>query len=148
MGRYYYMNDLNWDNNWDNKFVTTTNQNLERLMKNIDINYSKTKKKINKTYVPNHLRIKKRIFNNPATIVYWMDGTKTIVKCMDEDTYDRDVGLAMCICKKILGENYRSYFRNQVRYTKEEINAEVNKLKNEEEKQNLREQLESYNKSL
>lgn len=147
MSRYYYMNDDN------NNYVTTNNNSnneaLENLLDKLELNitYNKKKQK-NKPYIPKQLRIKKRIFNNPATIVYWEDGTKTIVKCMNEDTYDRDVGLAMCICKKVLGTNYRSYFRNQVKYTKEEINAEVNKLKNEEEKQNLREQLESYNKSL
>lgn len=46
------------------------------------------------------LRIKKVIFNNPATIVYWSDGTKTVVKCGDNDTFDPEKGLAMAISKK------------------------------------------------
>lgn len=45
-------------------------------------------------------KIKNVIFNNPATIIYWDDGTKTVVKCMDEDTYAPDVGIAMCVMKK------------------------------------------------
>ena len=32
--------------------------------------------------------IKKVIYNNPATIICWEDGTKTVVKCSEGDTYD------------------------------------------------------------
>lgn len=49
------------------------------------------------------LEIKNVIFNNPATIVFWKDGTKTVVKCQEEDTYDPEKGLAMAITKKALG---------------------------------------------
>jgi len=31
------------------------------------------------------LEIKKVIFKNPATIVFWADGTKTVVKAKNED---------------------------------------------------------------
>ena len=53
----------------------------------------------------NYLEIKKVIFNNPATIVYWSDGTKTVVKCQDGDTFDKEKGLAIAICKGFLGTN-------------------------------------------
>lgn len=43
--------------------------------------------------------IKKVIFNDPATIVFWADGTKTVVKCGNGDTYDPEKGLAMAIAK-------------------------------------------------
>ena len=33
--------------------------------------------------------IKEVIFNDPATIVYWEDGTKTVVKCHNE-TFDEE----------------------------------------------------------
>lgn len=49
--------------------------------------------------------IKKVIFNGPATIVFWDDGTKTIVKCSKNDSYDREKGLAMAIAKYCLGNN-------------------------------------------
>lgn len=52
--------------------------------------------------------IKKVIFNNPATIVYWIDGTKTVVKCGNED-FDPEKGLAMAISKKALG-NQGDYY--------------------------------------
>lgn len=52
--------------------------------------------------------IKKVIFNDPATIVIWKDGSKTIVKAQDE-AFDPEKGLAMAISKKALGNNGR-YF--------------------------------------
>lgn len=51
------------------------------------------------------LRIKNVIFNDPATIVFWFDGTKTVVKCQPGDTFDPEKGLAMAICKKLVGTN-------------------------------------------
>lgn len=60
--------------------------------------------------------IEKVLFQNPATIVFWSDGTKTVVNCMDNvetkkkivdgkeviirkprkcDTYSKEAGLAM-----------------------------------------------------
>lgn len=53
-----------------------------------------------KTLVP---AIKNVIFNDPATIVFWVDGTKTVVKAKDGDIFDPEKGLAMAISKKALG---------------------------------------------
>lgn len=52
------------------------------------------------------------IFNNPATIIIWADGTKTVVKCKGED-YDQEKGFAMAIAKKALGNlgNYYETFK-------------------------------------
>lgn len=47
--------------------------------------------------------IEKVIYNDPATIVFWADGTKTVVKCGEEDVYDYQTGLLMCIAKKVYG---------------------------------------------
>ena len=47
--------------------------------------------------------IKRVIFNDPATIVLWADGTKTVVKCAKDETFDPEKGLAMAIAKKALG---------------------------------------------
>ena len=56
--------------------------------------------------------IKKVIFNNPATIVFWEDGTKTVVKAKGED-YDPEKGLAMAIAKNAFGNegNYYNEFK-------------------------------------
>lgn len=47
--------------------------------------------------------VKKVIFNDPATIVYWKDGTKTVVKCQDGDDFDPEKGFAMAFLKKCWG---------------------------------------------
>lgn len=61
----------------------------------------------------NTMTIKKVYFNDPATIVLWKDGTKTIVKCGNKDAYDPEKGLAMAIAKKALGNdgNYYEVFK-------------------------------------
>lgn len=64
--------------------------------------------------------IKKIIFNNPATIVYWEDGTKTIVKCGSGDTWDKEKGLAMCFVKKLLG-NKGNFNEKIKKYVKEDV---------------------------
>lgn len=56
-----------------------------------------------------NLEIKKVLYKNPATIIYWSDGSKTVVKCQREDTYDPEKGLAMAILKKIKGNTGRYY---------------------------------------
>ena len=57
--------------------------------------------------------VKKVIFNPPATIVLWGDGTKTVVKCQGNDEYCPEHGLAMCICKKFFGNkgNFNEVFK-------------------------------------
>ena len=58
------------------------------------------------------MMIKNVIFNNPATIVFWSDGSKTVVKSYLDD-YDPEKGLAMAIAKKALGNegNYYNVFK-------------------------------------
>lgn len=56
------------------------------------------------------------IFNDPATIVFWLDGSKTVVKCQPGDTFSKELGLAMAICKKVYGNkgNYNDVFKKWV----------------------------------
>lgn len=56
------------------------------------------------------------IFNEPATIVIWSDGTKTVVKAQNGETFDREKGLAMAICKKAFGNkgNYNEVFKKWI----------------------------------
>lgn len=53
--------------------------------------------------------IKEVMFNNPATIVFWSDDTKTVVKAKDGEQFDKEKGLAMAISKKFLGNKYEYY---------------------------------------
>lgn len=46
---------------------------------------------------------KKIIFNNPVTVIYWTDGSKTTVKCHDEDKFDPEKGLCMALLKRLSG---------------------------------------------
>lgn len=56
--------------------------------------------------------IKKVIFNDPATIILWKDGTKTVVQTQGED-FDPEKGIAIAIAKKALGNqgNYYDTFK-------------------------------------
>lgn len=54
-----------------------------------------------------NVSIRKVIFNDPATIVLWSDGTKTVVKCGPDDIFDKEKGLAMAIVKKMTGNDSR-----------------------------------------
>lgn len=70
---------------------------------------------INNVYGVNrkkHDEIKRVIFSDPATVVIWEDGTKTVVRC-DSEAYDPEKGLAMALAKKFLGNkgNYYDTFK-------------------------------------
>lgn len=57
------------------------------------------------------LRIKKVIFNKPATIILWEDGTKTVVKCQPGDRYDKEKGFAFALMKKIYGSGFNDVIK-------------------------------------
>ena len=59
------------------------------------------------------VKIKDVIFSDPATVVFWSDGTKTVVKTRGGEKYDKEKGLAMAIIKKITGNvgNYYNIFK-------------------------------------
>lgn len=56
------------------------------------------------------LSIANVIFSPPATIVFWSDKTKTVVKCDPKEEYDPEKGLAMAISKKTIGDNKGNYY--------------------------------------
>lgn len=47
--------------------------------------------------------ISRVIFNNPATIILWADGTKTVAKTHGDDAFDPEKGFAVACAKKLLG---------------------------------------------
>lgn len=49
--------------------------------------------------------IEKVVFNEPATVILWKDGTKTVVKCQEGDTYNKETGFALAYLKRILGND-------------------------------------------
>ena len=62
--------------------------------------------KIRPTFV-----IDKVLFNPPATIVFWLDGTKTVVKCKEGEEFSEWAGIALCLAKKLYGPNFHKIFR-------------------------------------
>lgn len=51
------------------------------------------------------------IYNDPATIVFWDDGSKTVIKCLDGDVYSEEAGFALCFMKKHTGNDNRIFHR-------------------------------------
>ena len=91
------------------KLVTHTHAELASILEQV-------KRKCNLKAKPNTTKlpeIKDVIFNEPATIILWADGTKTVVKCQEGEGYDPEKGMAMAISKKALGNkgNYCEVFK-------------------------------------
>ena len=58
-------------------------------------------RKANKSkYTPKQI-----IYNPPATVVFWEDGTKTVVKCAEGETYSEYYGFLAALGKKIFTTN-------------------------------------------
>lgn len=75
--------------------------------------------------------IDKVVFNDPATIVMWSDGSKTVVKCQPGDTYSEELGLAMCIAKKYYGNTgaYNEVFKRFIPKESDDISVEAMRRK-------------------
>ena len=117
------------------KLVTHTHAELASILDQVKRNYILEAKDYMKTcmldsslyayFKPNNTNlpgIKNVIFNEPATIVIWSDGTKTVVKCQEGEGYDPEKGMAMAISKKALGNkgNYCEVFKKWL--PEEEVN--------------------------
>ena len=117
------------------KLVTHTHAELASILEQVKRNYNLEAKDCLKTclldsslyayFKPNTTKlpeIKDVIFNEPATIILWADGTKTVVKCQEGEGYDPEKGLAMAISKKALGNkgNYCEVFKKWL--PEEEVN--------------------------
>lgn len=69
--------------------------------------------------------IKKVIFSGPCTIVLWGDGTKTMVRCLEDDFYDPEKAVMMAYLKKHFGYSNTQMSKWLKKYTEgaEEANA-------------------------
>lgn len=52
-------------------------------------------------------RVKKIMHNGPATIVFWKDGTKTVVRLKEGDTYDPYAAFTAAVAKRLYGKNMK-----------------------------------------
>lgn len=85
--------------NKDNVYVKTISAaDVLKCMLGLDIETAneKTRYRINLDK-----EIERVIFNDPATVVFWKDGTKTVSKCSEGDTFNKEHGLAMCIIRYV-----------------------------------------------
>ena len=84
------------------------------------IDYANIISKYNQQNTNDILQIEKVIFDGPATIVFWSDGDKTVVKCQKDDVFDPEKGLAMACTKKLYGKKGR-YFNEIKKFIPEEL---------------------------
>lgn len=94
-----------------NAVMNLYTESTKRTEKNVSLSLNTN----NNTIHIEHM-IKRVIFNEPATIVIWNDGTKTVVKAEGEE-FDPEKGLAMAISKKVMGNN-RDYYNTFKKWTK------------------------------
>jgi hypothetical protein len=88
------------------------------MVRNFMVAYSKNHSDMCATPI-----LTKVIFNDPATIVFWSDGTKTVVKCSEDDIYDPEKGLAMAFSKKMFG-NQGNYYNHFKKWLPEEVDTD------------------------
>jgi len=103
------MSDANWnrfndlmttDINVSNRLTQLTQQTVNAVYNKIMAHREYDRRVVNGI-------IDKVIFNDPATIVLWADGSKTVVKCQAGDVYDKEKGLLLCFVKHVLGDTSR-----------------------------------------
>lgn len=46
--------------------------------------------------------VEKITYCGPATIVFWKDGTKTVIKCHEGDQFDEVTGFLLCCLRKMM----------------------------------------------
>lgn len=91
------------------------NRELDELKKNHDIPFTYPKSTFGFVYQECKIRptfaIDKVLFNPPATIVFWLDDTKTVVKCKEGEEFSEWAGIALCLAKKLYGPNFHKIFK-------------------------------------
>lgn len=75
------------------------------------------------------LREKKIIFSGPCTIILWEDGTKTMARVSEGETFDTEKGVAICFMKKILGHTEANKI---LRKAHKQYDKEMWEVKNEQ----------------
>lgn len=61
----------------------------------------------NNRYIPPKYKPAHIIYNDPATIVFWKDGTKTVVKRMPKEKFNPYNAFCAALAKKVFGNNSR-----------------------------------------
>ena len=84
-----------------------------------DLNLIRMIEELEEEEQSNYLAYERIIFNDPATIVIWADGTRTVVKACKEDNFNKEVGLKTALLQRVFGKD---------------IDKEINKIVDEDNK--------------
>lgn len=58
------------------------------------------------SYNTDPIKPERIIFNDPATILFWPDGTKTVVKAAEDSEFNFYWGFCAAVAEKIFGSNH------------------------------------------
>jgi len=75
----------------------------------------------------------KVIFNPPATVVIFNDGSKEVVKISNGDKYNPEVGFAMAIMNRMFGSRnaYKKFIQKQIKHNHNKKGENTYELKKE-----------------
>lgn len=96
---------------WCDTTQVITSADTGEKLEMVDFRRRNGKELALKWHHPANAEIKKVIFNDPATIVFWDDGTKTVVKCKPGETFSEAAGLALCYMKKYEGNKFHKQLK-------------------------------------
>lgn len=92
-----------WNSNKTSKEMTDMDERMRQLLNHIEF-YESTIKVPSKYIMP---KPKKIVFNNPATVVFWDDGTKTVVKRQKGTPFNKYYGYLAALGKKLHGSTIK-----------------------------------------
>lgn len=95
---YRWGNDMRKDNKPMSSDVKKILNSIYGSTNDMRKGYIYRSSKENNSMVPNQI-----IFNPPATIVFWKDGTKTVVKCAEGEKFDPYTGFCYAFTEHFLG---------------------------------------------
>lgn len=139
--------DFNTDTTWHeyltataefNEFIKETDNKEEKNMGPKDTTFAEFCGKIYWGIIT-PVKPTKILIQGTATIIWWSDGTKTIVKCQKGDKMDPEKGIAMCVMKKFMGtnktgSNYLDFAKDAIAEYEKQQAAEKAKKKAEADK--------------
>lgn len=67
--------------------------------------YERTERRRSYAAVANAVGVKRIIYNDPATVIFWTDGTKTIVKRAKGEKFSKYTAFCAALAKKLYGNN-------------------------------------------
>lgn len=124
-----------------NEFIKEANNKEEKNMGPKDTTFAEFCRRIYwGTITPvKPVKPTKILVQGTATIIWWSDGTKTVVKCQKGDKMDPEKGIAMCVMKKFMGtnethSNYLDFAKDAIAEYEKQQAAEKAKKREEADK--------------